>query len=90
MNRRSTSPPKFYLQVPRLPAPSVASTVLLLLSLTLASLAGYVDAANTEYDVINGQTDLTAPATYTTGGTAGTGAGGTTATGADGHERRDL
>ncbi len=36
-------------------------------------------AANTEYDVTNGQTDLTAIATYTTGGTSGTGVGGTAA-----------
>ena len=36
-------------------------------------------AADTEYDVLTGQTDLTALTTYTTGGTAGTGAGGTTA-----------
>ncbi len=35
-------------------------------------------AANTEYDVTNGQTDLTAIATYTTGGTSGTGVGGST------------
>ena len=37
-------------------------------------------AADTEYDVINGQSNLALPATYTTGGTSGTGAGGTTAT----------
>ena len=35
-------------------------------------------AANTEYDVLSGKTDLTAAATYSTGGTAGTGVGGTT------------
>ena len=36
-------------------------------------------AANTEYDVINSQTDLTSASTYTTTGTAGTGVGGTPA-----------
>ncbi|HET6246535.1 MAG TPA: autotransporter-associated beta strand repeat-containing protein [Tepidisphaeraceae bacterium] len=42
-------------------------------------LAATSAGANTEYDVTAGQTDLTAAGTYTTGGTAGTGAGGTPA-----------
>ncbi len=37
-------------------------------------------AADTQYNVINGQTNLNATSTYTTGGTSGTGAGGTAAT----------
>ncbi len=37
-------------------------------------------AANTQYNVKNGSLDLTATATYTTGGTLGTGAGGAAAT----------
>ena len=48
----------------------------LLLSLALVSLSQYAGAANTQYNVKNGSTDLTATATYTTGGTLGTGAGG--------------
>ena len=49
------------------------------LTLPLLVLNQSAQAANTEYDVVNGQTDLTnaAGTTYTTGGTPGTGAGGT-------------
>jgi autotransporter-associated beta strand protein len=52
-----------------------------LLAAAIASVipAHLTKAANTEYDVNSGSTDLTAAASYTTGGTAGTGAGGTTA-----------
>jgi len=48
---------------------------------TIACLlpARSAQAANTEYDVTSGQADLTVKTSYTTGGTAGTGAGGTTA-----------
>jgi fibronectin-binding autotransporter adhesin len=42
--------------------------------------SGSLLGANTEYDVTNGQTNLNAPGTYTTGGTPGTGAGGMMAT----------
>ncbi len=49
------------------------------LALAFLSLNQGVQAANTQYNVINGKTDLTATATYTTGGTLGTGASGTAA-----------
>ena len=54
-------------------------TALALAAAAVLSAGSIARAANTEYDVITGQTDLTSASTYTTTGTAGTGVGGTPA-----------
>ena len=76
MNRRSASLPKSPLNT-RAFLRRALTRGPAALALPLLAFSQSAQAANTEYDVINGKTDLTAPATYTTGGTAGTGAGGT-------------
>ena len=77
MNRRPASLPKSPLNSRSFLRRALARRPVAL-ALPLLVLQQSAFAANTEFDVVNGQTDLTnaAGTTYKTGGTTGTGAGG--------------